>query len=388
MSSGDVGLYPAVTVSGEDNMRAVQEARDNLERKVQCDNVLVGPCDSKTRLLKLMNGGSFGQIFLGENVSTSEKVAVKIEHPGQIEQLLYEGQVYRKLKGGPGIPSVAWYGMHGSAFNVLVMDLLGPSLQDLLHDAGHKFSLKTVLLLIDQMLDTIQFVHEQNFVHRDLSSNNFMLGSGDNAHKLYLIDYGLTKKLESGRGFAGGKGVMRFRFARPMVGTARFCSIFCQRGEEEGRRDDMESLGYLWVYLLKGQLPWQGLQANSHAEKMEKILATKLATSLTTFCEGLPEEFLTYLTFVREMSQYAVPDYTAIKIMFHNLAKREGIEYDFLYDWSPISSACQSRGRLLNGEADGSEPTQESEDPNIQYLGSSRTISTSSSAPSDGACSH
>ena len=369
----------------------VHVAREHLEKKVSREDVQVGPYDAKTRLLKLMNGGSFGQIFLGESVNTGNKVAVKIEHPGQIEQLLYEGQVYRKLQGGPGIPDVTWYGMHGSMFNALVMELLGPSLQDLFVENNKKFSLKTVLLLIDQMIDTIQFMHERDFVHRDISSNNFMTGLGANSDKLYLIDFGLAKKFRSSPGFGTGKRGFTFRYARPMVGTARFCSTFCQKGEEEARRDDMESLGFLWIYLLQGHLPWQGLHVDSHSEKMEKIYSLKLTTPLTELCEGLPEEFSTYLTFVRGMSQYDMPNYEAIKQMFRGVAKREGIEYDFVYDWSSTNvKGLRTRGMGEKSSSEDSLRETAPTDPNGEYLKPNvRTISTcSSSSPSDGIVSH
>ena len=354
---------------------ANQEARDQLVEKVRQQEMVVGPYEQKTRLLKLINGGSFGQIFLGETVNGAEKVAVKIEHPGQSEQLLYEGQVYRKLEGGPGIPRVWWYGMHGSMFNVLVMDLLGPSLQDLFSEMGHKFSLKTVLLLVDQMLDTLHYVHHRDFVHRDISANNFMMGIGENAHKLYLVDFGLAKRFNASPGW-NTKRTMMFKYVRPMVGTARFCSIFCHHGQEESRRDDMESLGYLWLYLLRGRLPWQGVEAATSVEKIEAILSLKVNTPLAELCAGVPEEFLTYMTFVRGMAQYDVPNYKAIKNMFRELAEKEGIEYDFQYDWSPSRVAK---------EMDDAIPEEGGGD----FLRAPRTTSDcSSSPPSDGMVSH
>jgi serine/threonine protein kinase len=376
----------------EANGPANAEARRQLVEKVQREETQVGPYELKTRLVRLINGGSFGQIFLGETVTDSAQVAVKIEHPGQAEQLLYEGQVYRKLEGGPGIPKVWWYGMHGSMFNVLVMDLLGPSLHDLFMESGHKFSLKTVLMLVDQMLDCIQHVHARDFVHRDISANNFMMGLGEQSSKLFLVDYGLAKRVNSSPGWNTMKSRMMFKYVRPMVGTARFCSIFCHQGQEEARRDDMESLGYLWLYLLRGKLPWQGIAAATSMEKLEAILSVKLATSLQDLCAGLPEEFLTYMTFVRAMGQYDVPNYDAIKALFRALAAKEGIEYDYQYDWSP------GRGKKMEGGAgDGGGDYLESGESGDDYMGAGergdylrapRTISTCSSDPSEGIVSH
>lgn len=399
-SSGDVGLYPAVSMSthsGDDNpMQALQRSRDRLKKRVEMEEVIIGPYDCKFRLRKLVNGGSFGQIFLGENNTTGETVAIKIEHSGQIEQLLAEGQVYRKLQGGPGIPKVYWYGMHGSAFNAMVMELLGPSLQDLFLEAERKFSLKTVLLLIDQMIDTIHFVHHQGFVHRDISTNNFMMGVGpENAHKLHLIDFGLAKKMQVPN-FCAAKRRISYNFARPMVGTGRFCSITCQRGEEEARRDDMESLGYLWIYMLKGRLPWQGLKASCSVEKMALVLKCKQSTPLAVLCEGLPNEFLTYMSFVRDMKQYDSPNYAAIKSLFAGCAKAQRIDYDFLYDWSEMTNVglCEGDGSAIGSVMNEEEETGSMQelgdlDANGQYLRGPRTVSMcSGSSPSDGTASH
>ena len=121
---------------------------------------------SKFRLGRKIGAGSFGDIYLGTNVTNNEEVAIKLEpvkskHP----QLLYESKLYRVLAGGVGIPSVKWFGIEGE-YNVMVMDLLGPSLEDLFNYCGRKFSLKTVLMLADQMLRRIEYIHSKNFIHR------------------------------------------------------------------------------------------------------------------------------------------------------------------------------------------------------------------------------
>ena len=106
----------------------------------------------KYRLGKKVGSGSFGDIYLGTHVDNGNEVAIKLEpsstrHP----QLKYESRLYNLLKGAVGIPDVKWYGVEGD-YNVMVIDLLGPSLEDLLNYCKRKFSLKTVLMLADQML--------------------------------------------------------------------------------------------------------------------------------------------------------------------------------------------------------------------------------------------
>ena len=107
--------------------------------------------NKKYRLSRKIGSGSFGDIYLGVNVTTGEEVAIKLEsvktkHP----QLLYESKIYRILYGGVGIPNVRWFGVEGD-YNVMVLDLLGPSLEDLFNYCGRRFNLKTVLMLAQQV---------------------------------------------------------------------------------------------------------------------------------------------------------------------------------------------------------------------------------------------
>jgi len=93
-----------------------------------------------------------GDIYLGINIISGEEVAIKLEsvkakHP----QLEYESKVYKTLAGGVGVPFVRWFGTECD-YNAMVIDLLGPSLEDLFNFCNRKFSLKTVLLLADQLV--------------------------------------------------------------------------------------------------------------------------------------------------------------------------------------------------------------------------------------------
>ncbi|KAL2534069.1 casein kinase 1-like protein 2 [Abeliophyllum distichum] len=149
---------------------------------------------NKFQLGRKIGSGSFGEIYIGTNIQTNEEVAIKLEnvktkHP----QLYYESRSYKILQGGTGIPNVKWFGVEGD-YNVLVMDLLGPSLEDLFNSCSRKLSLKTVLMLADQMINRIEFIHSKSFLHRDIKPDNFLVGLGRHANQVYIIDLGLAKK--------------------------------------------------------------------------------------------------------------------------------------------------------------------------------------------------
>ena len=299
------------------------------------EKMLVGDCDSKTELVKRLSGGSFGEVYLGKMVRSGHEVAVKIEPQSFGNQfLLHEGNVYRQLEGGPGISKVHWFGLHGHDYAIMTMDLLGPTLYDLFTGCGDRLSLKTVLMLADQMVDIMEHVHNNNFVHRDISPNNFMIGTGDQSHKLFLIDFGHAKKVSRSPVYMPSTR-HRFHQKKPqLVGTPRFVSVFAHMAQEAALRDDMESLGYVWLYLLQGRLQWQGIRTNTTEEKMRKIADLKIKTPVEDICKDVPEEFAIYLEHIRSLGQYDKPDYANIRQMFKDLAAKHEFELDDVYDWT------------------------------------------------------
>ncbi|KAL5579442.1 hypothetical protein UlMin_011884 [Ulmus minor] len=284
----------------------------------------------KFRLGRKIGSGSFGEIYLGTNIQTNEEIAIKLEnvktkHP----QLLYESKLYKILQGGTGIPNVRWFGTEGD-YNVLVMDLLGPSLEDLFNFCSRKLSLKTVLMLADQMINRVEFVHSKSFLHRDIKPDNFLMGLGRRANQVYVIDFGLAKKYRD----ASTHQHIPYRENKNLTGTARYASMNTHLGIEQSRRDDLESLGYVLVYFLRGSLPWQGLKAGTKKQKYEKISEKKVSTSIEALCRGYPTEFASYFHYCRSLRFDDKPDYAYLKRLFRDLFIREGFQFDYVFDWT------------------------------------------------------
>ncbi|XP_027339559.1 casein kinase 1-like protein 1 isoform X2 [Abrus precatorius] len=285
---------------------------------------------NKFRLGRKIGSGSFGEIYLGTNIQTNEEVAIKLEnvktkHP----QLLYESKLYRVLQGGTGIPNVRWFGVEGD-YNVLVMDLLGPSLEDLFNFCSRKLSLKTVLMLADQMINRVEFVHSKSFLHRDIKPDNFLMGLGRRANQVYCIDFGLAKKYRD----SSTHQHIPYRENKNLTGTARYASMNTHLGIEQSRRDDLESLGYVLMYFLRGSLPWQGLKAGTKKQKYERISEKKVSTSIEALCRGYPTEFASYFHYCRSLRFDDRPDYAYLKRIFRDLFIREGFQFDYVFDWT------------------------------------------------------
>jgi len=280
-----------------------------------------------------IGSGSFGDIYIGTNVQSGEEVAIKLEsikskHP----QLLYESKLYKILAGGVGVPNVRWYGVEGD-YNVMVIDLLGPSLEDLFSFCNRKLSLKTVLMLADQMVNRVEYVHAKNFIHRDIKPDNFLIGLGKKANQVHIIDFGLAKKYRDPK----TQQHIPYREGKNLTGTARYASVNTHLGIEQSRRDDLEAVGYVLMYFNRGSLPWQGLKAVGKKEKYEKIMEKKMSTPIEVLCKNFPNEFVTYLNYTRSLRFEDRPDYAYLRRLLKDLFFREGYQYDFVFDWTILN---------------------------------------------------
>ncbi|CAH1439339.1 unnamed protein product [Lactuca virosa] len=271
----------------------------------------------KFKLGRKIGSGSFGELYLGVNIQSGEEVGVKLEptktkHP----QLHYESKVYMLLQGGTGVPSLKWFGIE------------------------------------DQLINRVEFMHARSFLHRDLKPDNFLMGLGRKANQVYVIDFGLAKKyrdLQTHRHIP-------YRENKNLTGTARYASVNTHLGVEQSRRDDLESLGYVLMYFLRGSLPWQGLKAGTKKQKYDRISEKKMLTPIEVLCKSYPPEFTSYFHYCRSLRFEDKPDYSYLKRLFRDLFIREGYQFDYVFDWTILKYpqiGASSRERPQTGNAAG-----------------------------------
>uniref|UniRef100_A0A2H1V0Z5 non-specific serine/threonine protein kinase n=2 Tax=Spodoptera TaxID=7106 RepID=A0A2H1V0Z5_SPOFR len=383
--------------------------------------LMVGP---NFRVGKKIGCGNFGELRLGKNLYNNEHVAIKMEPmKSKAPQLHLEYRFYKLLGTHEGVPKVYYLGTCGGRYNAMVMELLGPSLEDLfvhcgrrfrlktvlmiamqlvsavkqfsapstaegipevyyfgpcgkynalvmellgpsLEDlfdlCGRRFSLKTVLMIAMQLLHRIEYVHTRHLIYRDVKPENFLIGRTATKREkiIHIIDFGLAKEyidLETNKHIP-------YREHKSLTGTARYMSINTHLGKEQSRRDDLEALGHMFMYFLRGSLPWQGLKADTLKERYQKIGDTKRATPIEVLCEGHPEELATYLRYVRRLDFFETPDYDQLRRMFRDLFERRGYVDDGEFDWTgktmstPVGSIQTGHEIVVSPNRDSHQP--------------------------------
>lgn len=284
------------------------------------------------KILKHIGSGSFGMIFDALDTTTNTVVALKVEKKTtKSPQLYYESRIYHILEGITGFAQPFLYGeCPDTKMKVFAMQRLGASLEDIKGKGSDVLPLRTVLMCALQMMERIECLHRHHIIHRDIKSENFLIGSGENdKNLLYLIDFGLSKRYKDPK----TKQHIPYREGKNLVGTARFASIHTHLGIEQSRRDDMEAIGYLLIYLAKGTLPWQGVAANNKKEKYHRICDLKMATPIHTLCAGLPAAFPTYMKYVRELQFDERPNYSYLRRLFQVAFADGGFVWDGQLHW-------------------------------------------------------
>eukprot|EP01062_Namystynia_karyoxenos_P006565 TRINITY_DN12300_c0_g2_i1.p1 TRINITY_DN12300_c0_g2~~TRINITY_DN12300_c0_g2_i1.p1 ORF type:complete len:410 (+),score=143.34 TRINITY_DN12300_c0_g2_i1:157-1386(+) len=295
-----------------------------------------------------IGAGAFGQVYQGIDLAASRPVAIKLEKKTQNRpQLDMELKLYKVLNKTPrpGVPRIYYYGCEGP-FHVLVMELLGPSLEDLMTYCGRRMSLKTTLLLGEQIVGLLENIHGEGFIHRDVKPENFTMGIGEKGHILYLVDFGLAKRYRDKNG-----DHIPYRTDKGFTGTARYASLGTHLGNEQSRRDDVESFIYVLLFFIRGELPWQGVRAVDRAHKKKLIQEKKQSLSPEELSEGLPPVFLKLIKHCKSLGFEEAPSYDLMRQWLKDELAENSLERDFKYDW--FTHLDENKAKQLQASGSG-----------------------------------
>jgi serine/threonine protein kinase len=288
---------------------------------------------NRFRIITKLGQGSFGQIFKGIDTSNNRLVALKLETSkgSSHGQLKTESKIYQAMDGVPINENVRWPKLHSfkadnHGCSILVMDLLGPNIDSLLQRADHKrFAPETVAYFAEKMIDLVERFHANGFVHRDLKPQNFVIELCEKKYpkypEVYLIDYGLAKSYIEPDKHKHAQFVQH----KSLKGTVRYSSVNTHLGIDQSRRDDVQSLGYIILYMLLGKLPWQNLmKGHDKSEAYHHIMILKMKLSCTRLVETLHDPIktavLSYLLYVNALMYHEKPNYAYMKSLFQNIA--------------------------------------------------------------------
>jgi serine/threonine protein kinase len=291
--------------------------------------------DGRFALEKKLGAGCFGVVWRGQDTTnTKAHVAVKIEPAtafGPSKSTQRELAAMRLLAAGrdrpQGIPQLLHCGQEGPSHHCMVMELLGRSLEDRVRDSkAGRLSPSTVVLIAEQAMSRIEYIHAKGLVHGDIKPENFMFGVGPKAHHLYMIDFGLSKR------YFDQKHVP-MRTYKGLQGTMRYASIHAHHGLESSRRDDLEAIGHMLLYCLRGSLPWSGLPARNSEEQVRMVGKKKADVPLQELCAGFPSAFETYLRITRKLAFQERPDYAHLRGLFQEARRQFDSLEDHHFEW-------------------------------------------------------
>jgi len=282
--------------------------------------------------------GGYAFVYSGYDNENNRDIAIKVpntERVKAIDALKKEHKFLMALhEGGAPVPEPIWFGPCGDR-PVLVMELLGDCLGEVRKLCGRSFSLGTTLRLAVELIEASEQVHGCGILHRDCKLKNYLVGPG-NRGRIRLVDFGLSDRWRRQDG-----NHIKFQKKLPPFGTMRYAPLAVHLGHEQGRKDDLEALGYMLIYLARGKLPWQSLWHEDKKVIWRDVGRMKEEVKLDELCQDLCPCFEAFMARLRELEFDQEPPYDELKQMFLDTMEELEIDPNSPFDWELLTSGSE-----------------------------------------------
>lgn len=294
----------------------------------QDDHPILSTINKRWEIGNYIGCGASGKVYEATDERTGEAVAVKIGR-GHDDSLIKDFTILSEIwksadwtSTSPlGFPKPLYFGKHGDK-NVLIMSLLGPSLLDIMREHS-SLSLRSALLVGLQILDRLELLHGLDFTHLDIKPENLLMGRGD-SHTVYLVDFGCAREFMNK---STGKHLNLNKKYYGLVGTPIFASINSHEGRMLSRRDDLQSLGYVLIFLIYGNLPWTRMSDRREMEHSKKHM------DFNELSDDFPSDFIEFLKEVHRLEFQETPDYSHLKSLLRNALDTIDAGEDVQFEW-------------------------------------------------------
>ena len=278
----------------------------------------------KYKPIKNIGKGTFGNIYSVIRLKDKNVFAMKTEKKSAKDQILESEAYYLYTLQGYDIPKLISYGQKNK-YNILIETLLDKSLHYIYLEKKKHCNINDLCLIAIQLIDRLEWIHSKDIIYGDVKPENFLLGL-DDPNVIYIVDFGLCKKYRSSK---TGKHILP-KMRGIFSGTLSYASVNALKGKVLSRRDDLISLGYALIKLIKKNLPWASNLNPLNRAIFTQLINLKQNDAYGKLFESIPVELVDFVKYSKNLKFEQYPDYSYLRSLFIKVLAKKGLDYKTL----------------------------------------------------------